>query len=82
MEKNIKSITLHWKEELLDKEIFPIPYREFWEIWTRVLLVAGFPESMRPYAVRVGAGSRMNGTFGPFKPLPSLACATYSDAQH
>ncbi|KAK7735967.1 hypothetical protein SLS63_003485 [Diaporthe eres] len=65
MEKGIKSVTLGWKEKLLEKEIFPISYRDFWEIWSRVLLVAGFPESLRPYAVRVGAGSRMNGALTP-----------------
>jgi hypothetical protein len=55
IEKGTNSVTLDWKEELLDKEIFPIPYRTFWEIWSRVILVAGFPESLHPYAVRVGA---------------------------
>lgn len=73
MEKNIKSISLHWKEGLLEKEIFPMSYHEFWEIWKRTLLVAGYPETIRPYAVRVGAGSRLNGMLAPydFKLLPS-----------
>lgn len=71
MEKDINCVTLPWKEALLDKEIFPISYRQFFDIWARVLLVAGFPELIRPYAVRVGAGSRLNGMLAPCDSFPA-----------
>lgn len=71
MEKDINSVRLPWKEALLDKEIFPISYRQYFEIWSRVLLVAGFPELIRPYAVRVGAGSRLNGMLAPCDSFPA-----------
>lgn len=61
MEKHIQSIDLPWKKELEDKQIFPLSYRDYWEIFNRTLLVAGYPESIRPYAVRVGAGGRLDG---------------------
>ncbi|KUI64507.1 Mitosis inhibitor protein kinase mik1 [Cytospora mali] len=65
MEKHVQSIQLPWKKDLREKEIFPISYREYWDIFTRTLLVAGYPKSIRPYAVRVGAGSRLDGVLTP-----------------
>lgn len=56
-------IYLPWKNELLGDEIFPISYNRFWNVWRRTVMVAGFPDGLRPYAIRVGAGSRLDGMF-------------------
>lgn len=62
-EDNINYISLQWKKELLDEEIFPIEYNRFWALLARTVEVAGYPESLRPYALRVGAGTRLNCKF-------------------
>ncbi|KAM7209967.1 hypothetical protein V8F06_014645, partial [Rhypophila decipiens] len=49
-----------WKEEFLDKPLFPLRYSQFLELWTRCLLVIGCRKPIRPYALRVGAGARMD----------------------
>ncbi|KAI3552370.1 hypothetical protein CSPX01_00119 [Colletotrichum filicis] len=51
---------LHWREEILDEPIIPIQYGCFWKIWQRVLFVMGCREGLRPYAMRVGAGGRLD----------------------
>lgn len=60
-EDHTQSIKLPWKEELLEQSIFPLSYNRLWALWTQTLRVAGYPEGLRPYALRVGAGSRLNG---------------------
>lgn len=57
---NIDCISLPWKEELLDEEIFPIDYHRFWALLARTVAVVGYPESLRPYTVRVGASVRLD----------------------
>ncbi|KXH65143.1 hypothetical protein CSAL01_10464 [Colletotrichum salicis] len=52
---------LHWKEDILDEPIIPIQYGCFGKIWQRVLFVIGCREGLRPYAMRVGAGGRLDG---------------------
>lgn len=59
-EEKINCIPLPWKKELLDEEIFPIEYNRFWALMKRTIDIAGYPESLKPYAVRVGAGSRLD----------------------
>lgn len=56
-------IPLPWKKELLDDEIFPISYNRYFAVWKRTTSIAGYPEDLRPYAVRIGAGSRLDGIF-------------------
>ncbi|KAK1480541.1 hypothetical protein CCUS01_16199 [Colletotrichum cuscutae] len=56
---------LHWREEILNEPIIPIQYGCFWKIWQRVLFVMGCREGLRPYAMRVGAGGRLDGPLTP-----------------
>ncbi|KAL2137751.1 hypothetical protein VTI28DRAFT_8386 [Corynascus sepedonium] len=53
-------LVIPWKEEFLDKPLFPLTYKAFWELWNRCLLVAGIRRPIRPYSLRVGAGARLN----------------------
>lgn len=68
--ENMQCIQLPWKKDILDEEIFPMSYASFHSIWQRTVLVAGYPEKLRPYSLRVGAGSRLDGiimlTFLPY----------------
>lgn len=59
----IEYTPLKWKDEFLDRDIINIPYQLYLTIWKRVLMVAGLSEedSLRPYAMRVGAGGRLDG---------------------
>lgn len=61
MEDHISAIRIPWKESALNKDIFPIAIEHVRALWRRTLLVAGFPETLRLYSLRVGAGSRLNG---------------------
>ncbi|KAK4210257.1 hypothetical protein QBC37DRAFT_322526 [Rhypophila decipiens] len=54
-------LDIPWKEEFLDKPLFPLSYPQFYELWMRCLLVVGCRKPIRPYALRVGAGARMDG---------------------
>jgi hypothetical protein len=58
-------IDIPWKEEFLDKPLFPLTYPQFYELWMRCLLVIGCRKTIRPYALRVGAGARMDGMLPP-----------------
>lgn len=62
MEEHIQCIRLPWKKDLQEKEIFPLSYQQYHEIFNRTCIVAGFPKPLRPYAVRVGAAARFDGT--------------------
>ncbi|KAL2138139.1 hypothetical protein VTI28DRAFT_7389 [Corynascus sepedonium] len=61
-------LELHWKTDMLDREIFPIDYHTFWKVWHRLWLVAGNREPIRPYSIRVGAGAKLDGALGPLTP--------------
>jgi hypothetical protein len=58
-------LDIPWKKEFLDKPLFPLRYPQFYELWTRCLLVVGCRKPIRPYALRVGAGARMDGMLLP-----------------
>lgn len=58
---NTACVDLVWKKEIMDQEIFPMSYSSFYELWNRVHVVAGYSEKVRPYSLRVGAGSRLDG---------------------
>jgi hypothetical protein len=53
-------IALKWKEEVLERPVFKLSYARFNEIWHRVCLLAGFRTAPRLYALRVGAGARLD----------------------
>lgn len=53
--EDVDYIHLEWREDFLDKEIFPMSYTSFWRNLRRVLLVAGFSTMARVYAFRLGA---------------------------
>ncbi|KAK8142879.1 hypothetical protein G3M48_008066 [Beauveria asiatica] len=57
-------VPLHWKSSVLDAKIVPCSYRSFWKLWNRTLYVAGLrnDDNIRPYALRVGAGGRLDGS--------------------
>ncbi|KAM3472693.1 hypothetical protein MY5147_005158 [Beauveria neobassiana] len=57
-------VPLHWKSSVLDAKIVPCSYRSFWKVWNRTLYVAGLrnDDNIRPYALRVGAGGRLDGS--------------------
>lgn len=65
----INCIPLLWREDLLAEDIFPISYNRFWSLWDRTTRVAGYQERLRPYALPVGAGSRLNGTLACSPPI-------------
>ncbi|KAL7929993.1 hypothetical protein V8C35DRAFT_330759 [Trichoderma chlorosporum] len=64
LEKGVNYIRLKWSDEVLKekKKIVPLSYRHFVGVWNRVYFVAGSREKKRPYALRVGAGGRLNGS--------------------
>jgi hypothetical protein len=65
LEKGVNYVRLDWSDEVLrtKKKIIPISYKQFLDIWNRVHFVAGSRERKRPYALRVGAGGRLDGKF-------------------
>ncbi|KAK1983860.1 hypothetical protein LZ30DRAFT_687313 [Colletotrichum cereale] len=63
--EDVDYVPLRWKVEFLDQPIFPINYHAFWKIWQNVQLVIGLRDILRPYALRVGAGLRLNGVLEP-----------------
>jgi len=59
--ENTNHLELKWKDDFAERYIFPISYTRFRTLWHRTLQVAGLRERIRPYAMRVGAGSRFAG---------------------
>jgi hypothetical protein len=59
--EGVDFLPLKWKKEMLDRPIFPLAYSSFNYLWHRTCLVAGFREDSRIYALRVGAGARLDG---------------------
>jgi hypothetical protein len=57
---DVDYIALKWKDEVLDRPVFGLSYRQFNDIWHRVCLVAGFRIEPRLYALRVGAGAKLD----------------------
>ena len=69
LEPHITYTPVPWKPEMLEEEIVPISYHQYWTIWNRTLLVAGLRDQARPYALRVGTGRRLDGRRSPV-PMP------------
>jgi hypothetical protein len=65
LEPGINYVPLKWKPDMLKKFIVPITYTTYNKHWHRTLLVSGLRDAQRvvPYAMRVGAGIRLNGEF-------------------
>lgn len=59
---SVPCLSLPFKSEFLNKDIFRLSFNQFYALWHRVLDVAGFEEHPRPYALRVGAGNRLTGS--------------------
>lgn len=57
---DVDYIRLNWKDEMLDRNVFQLSYRQFNDIWHRVCMMAGFREEPRLYALRVGAEARLD----------------------
>lgn len=58
-----RRVRLKWRQDIHDTPIFPLGDRQFSDIWLRTTLVAGYPERIRPYSLRVGAGNRLDGIY-------------------
>ncbi|CAJ2506647.1 Uu.00g078330.m01.CDS01 [Anthostomella pinea] len=59
----VDSLPLSWAAGMEDKEIVPIHYPTYLDLWHRTLLVAGLRhDTQRPYSLRVGAGGRLSGS--------------------
>jgi len=63
LEPGIDYVPLLWKSNTKDKSIHSISYNTYWTIWNRALFVSGLrdEDAMRPYAMRVGGGGRLDG---------------------
>lgn len=53
--EDVNCVPLEWRDDILDKEIFPMSYTTFGRTLRHILLVAGFVTLARVYAFRVGA---------------------------
>ncbi|KAK4082114.1 hypothetical protein Purlil1_11337 [Purpureocillium lilacinum] len=64
LEPGIDYVPLLWKSNTKDKSIHSISYNTYWTIWNRALFVSGLrdEDAMRPYAMRVGGGGRLDGS--------------------
>ncbi|KAK4220625.1 hypothetical protein QBC38DRAFT_493849, partial [Podospora fimiseda] len=61
--ENTDCLELDWKEEMLEKDIFPIDYDVYLKLWNRLWLVAGIRDKIRPYSLRVSAGAALDGMY-------------------
>ncbi|PTB43847.1 hypothetical protein M441DRAFT_43980 [Trichoderma asperellum CBS 433.97] len=68
LEPGISYVPLKWRSDILDEYIVPITYSTYNNKWHRTLLVSGLRDAQRvvPYAMRVGAGIRLNGPLRNF----------------
>ncbi|KAK3342329.1 hypothetical protein B0H65DRAFT_540038 [Neurospora tetraspora] len=64
--EDVDCIELRWKDGMQEKPIFPLKYHKFLELWNRRWLVAGNRNTLRPYALRIGGGNKIDGK----NPLP------------
>ncbi|KAK4071555.1 hypothetical protein Purlil1_13380 [Purpureocillium lilacinum] len=64
LEPGIDYVPLLWKSDTKDKFIHTISCNTYWSIWNRALFVSGLrdEDAMRPYAMRVGGGGRLDGS--------------------
>lgn len=79
--ENTDFLPLQWKDEMLERSIFPITYSRYNGIWYRLLLVAGLRKDTRIYGLHVGAAGRLDGeqfpsTFVKKKMVPPLLFST------
>ncbi|KAJ3480548.1 hypothetical protein NLG97_g8046 [Lecanicillium saksenae] len=64
LEPHIELLPLRWKDSMCNKAIIPIGYTTYWSHWNRTLFVAGLrnEDNLRPYALRVTAGQKLDGS--------------------
>ncbi|KAH7633844.1 hypothetical protein B0T09DRAFT_334751 [Sordaria sp. MPI-SDFR-AT-0083] len=60
--EDVDCIELRWKDGMQEKPIFPLKYYRFLELWNRTWLVAGNRNTLRPYALRIGGGNKIDGS--------------------
>src|SRR5207244_4303823 len=63
--ENVDYVPLKWKEDVLDRPIFPLSQNSLNDLWHRTLLVAGVRTAARLYSLKVGAGARLDGKNEP-----------------
>lgn len=66
LEHGVDYVPLRWKPEIFEKgTIIPISYNSYYKLWHRTCFIAGLRggDKMRPYAMRVGSGNRLDGKF-------------------
>jgi hypothetical protein len=56
----VEQVDLRWKDGIDDKLLLKISYQEYQEIWNRIFFVARYRAVPYPYALRVGAGQRLD----------------------
>lgn len=59
--ESVDFLPLDWKEEMLDRPIFYLADRTFYDLWHRNWLVSGSRLPPRFYSMRIGAGGRLDG---------------------
>ncbi|KAI1382568.1 uncharacterized protein F4822DRAFT_441804 [Hypoxylon trugodes] len=58
---DLDSLPLNWALGVEDKQILPICYPTYWDMWNRTLQVCSLrDDKQRPYSLHVGAGSRLS----------------------
>jgi hypothetical protein len=59
---DVDYIELPWKPgpDIMNRKVFPMSYVTYNNTWHRLCLAAGFRELPRLYALRVGAGARLD----------------------
>ena len=64
--ESVDFLPLDWKEQMLDRPIFHLSDRTFYDLWQRNWLVSGSRIPPRFYSMRVGAGGRLDGKRSSF----------------
>jgi hypothetical protein len=59
--ENVDFIQLKWKDSMLNRSVFKLSSGKFSSLWHRTCLVSGLRVDPRFYAMRVGAGARLDG---------------------
>ncbi|KAJ9131259.1 hypothetical protein NKR19_g9595 [Coniochaeta hoffmannii] len=57
---SVDVIPIKWKADFEERDLFPLTYPQFRSLWAKCVMVMGCRKPIRPYALRVGAGNRMD----------------------
>ena len=63
--EDVDYVPFKWKDDVLDRPIFPLGQTSLYNLLHRTLLVAGVRKPPRLYSLRVGAGARLDGKNEP-----------------